>query len=36
MVFGDIIKAVYNLKHGEYERTIDNPIPKRIIIFVDD
>jgi len=36
MVFGDIIKAVYNLKHGEYERTIDNPIPKRIIIFVDE
>lgn len=33
LVFGDIIKAVYGLKHGEIER--DN-IPRRIVIFVDE
>ena len=33
LVFGDIIKAVYGLKHGEVDR---NNIPKRIVIFVDE
>lgn len=37
MVFGDIIKTVYDLKHGEYadERDISS-IPKRIVVFVDE
>lgn len=34
-VFGDIVKAVYNLKLGETERT-ENDIPKRVVIFVDE
>jgi DNA helicase HerA-like ATPase len=34
-VFGDIIKAVYDLKLGETERDEEN-IPKQIIIFVDE
>ena len=35
MVFGDVVKTVYDLKHGEYtERQTE--IPKRIIIFVDE
>ncbi|MGE0086258.1 MAG: hypothetical protein AB7S75_17760 [Desulfococcaceae bacterium] len=34
-VFGDIVKAVYNLKLGETERT-EEDIPKRIVIFVDE
>jgi DNA helicase HerA-like ATPase len=36
LVFGDIIKAVYNLKHGESERSSNKPIPKKILIFVDE
>lgn len=36
LVFGDIIKSVYDLKHGEAERKAQEPIPKRIIIFVDE
>jgi hypothetical protein len=32
LVFGDIIKAVYGLKHGEVDR---ENIPKRVVIFVD-
>jgi hypothetical protein len=37
MVFGDIIKTVYELKHGEDEyRTVKDSIPRRIIIFVDE
>ena len=38
LVFGDIIRSVYSLKHGNFEdeRTSKKPIPKRIIIFVDE
>ena len=47
LVFGDIIKSVYSLKHGDFEtqkhgdfetriRTSTKPIPKKIIIFVDE
>ncbi|MDM8560932.1 ATP-binding protein [Candidatus Parabeggiatoa sp. HSG14] len=34
-VFGDIIKAVYDLKLGETERD-EKDIPKQIVIFVDE
>ena len=34
-VFGDIAKAVYDLKLGETERDEDD-IPKRIVVFVDE
>lgn len=34
-VFGDIVRAVYDLKLGETERD-ENEIPKRIVIFVDE
>ena len=33
LVFGDVIKAVYDLKHGETDR---EDIPRRIVIFVDE
>ncbi len=39
LVFGDIICSVYSLKHGDYdqdERTSKKPVPKKIIIFVDE
>ena len=39
LVFGDIIRAVYDLKHGNYDfedRTSEKPVPKKIIIFVDE
>lgn len=39
LVFGDIIRSVYSLKHGDFdpeERKNKKPIPKRIIIFVDE
>ncbi|MBQ3113958.1 MAG: ATP-binding protein [Phascolarctobacterium sp.] len=39
LVFGDIIRTVYSLKHGDFdpdERISKKPIPKRIIIFVDE
>lgn len=39
LVFGDIIRSVYSLKHGDYDqddRSSKMPIPKRIIIFVDE
>lgn len=39
LVFGDIIRSVYSLKHGDYdtdERNSKKPVPKRIIIFVDE
>lgn len=39
LVFGDIIRSVYSLKHGDYdqdERTSKKPVPKKIIIFVDE
>ncbi len=34
-VFGDILKAVYELKLGETERDLNN-IPKKIVVFVDE
>lgn len=39
LVFGDIIRSVYALKHGDFdqeERTSRKPIPKKIVIFVDE
>lgn len=39
LVFGDIIKSVYSLKHGDFDqeqRKTDNQIPKKIIIFIDE
>lgn len=39
LVFGDIIKTVYSLKHGDFDqeqRTSESPIPTKIIIFVDE
>ena len=39
LVFGDIIRSVYALKHGDFDqddRISKKPIPKRIIIFVDE
>lgn len=39
LVFGDIIRSVYALKHGDFdqdERTSKKPVPKKIIIFVDE
>ncbi|MCD8096942.1 MAG: ATP-binding protein [Lachnospiraceae bacterium] len=38
-VFGDIIRSIYSLKHGDFdpdERSSDKPVPKKIIIFVDE
>ena len=39
LVFGDLIRSVYELKHGDYEeqrRSYKNTIPKKIVIFVDE
>lgn len=39
LVFGDIIRSVYSLKHGDFDpddRSSRQPVPKRIIIFVDE
>lgn len=39
LVFGDTIRAVYDLKHGDYdseERYSNQPLPKKIIVFVDE
>ncbi len=39
LVFGDIIRSVYSLKHADYDqddRSSKMPVPKRIIIFVDE
>ncbi len=39
LVFGDIIRSVYSLKHGDFDqddRTSKKPIPKKVIIFVDE
>lgn len=39
LIFGDIIRSVYSLKHGDYDtddRRSEKPVPKRIIIFVDE
>ncbi len=35
-VFGDIVKAVYELKLGETDRNDIENIPKRVVIFVDE
>lgn len=39
LVFGDIIRSVYALKHGDFDqedRHSTKPVPKKIIIFVDE
>ncbi len=39
LVFGDIIRSVYALKHGDYDqddRSSTKPVPKKVIIFVDE
>lgn len=39
LVFGDIIRSVYSLKHGDYDqddRYSTKPVPKKVIIFVDE
>ena len=39
LVFGDIIRSVYSLKHGDFDpddRSSKKTVPKRIIIFVDE
>ena len=39
LVFGDVIQSVYGLKHGDYDdsmRNTEKPVPKRIIVFVDE
>lgn len=39
LVFGDIIRSVYSLKHGDFDqedRINNKPVPKKIIIFVDE
>lgn len=38
LVFGDIIQSVYELKHGDFgsERISKKPVPKKVIIFVDE
>ncbi|MDT8904100.1 ATP-binding protein [Anaeroselena agilis] len=39
LVFGDTIRAVYDLKHGDYddiERKSKKPVPKKIVVFVDE
>lgn len=33
LVFGDVLKTIYNLKLGEYEEFIP---PSKIIVFVDE
>ncbi len=36
LVFGDIIKAVYDIKHGEGEGDTIDTFPRKVIIFVDE
>lgn len=39
LIFGDIIRSVYSLKHGDFDqddRKSTKPVPKKIIIFVDE
>jgi DNA helicase HerA-like ATPase len=39
LVFGDVIRSIYELKHGALgisERENAKPIPKKIIVFVDE
>ena len=35
-VFGDVMRAVYNLKLGDTQNRPDEDIPDRIIIFIDE
>ena len=35
-VFGDIMRAVYALKLGEFDEELDTPPPQKIIIFIDE
>lgn len=39
-VFGDIIRTVYSLKHGDFEQGVDRkskkPVPQKVVIFVDE
>ena len=35
-VFGDVMRAVYNLKLGDAQNRPDDEIPDRIIIFIDE
>ncbi len=36
LVFGDIIKAVYDIKHGDCDYCGAETFPKKVIIFVDE
>lgn len=38
LVFGDVIRSVYELKHGDFgdERKSEKPIPSKVIVFVDE
>lgn len=39
LVFGDVIRSVYELKHGDFDqeqRTSKKPVPKKVIVFVDE
>ena len=39
LVFGDIIRSVYSLKHGDFDqddRKSKKAVPKKIVIFVDE
>lgn len=39
LIFGDIIRSVYELKHGDFaptERSTKKPIPRKIVLFVDE
>jgi DNA helicase HerA-like ATPase len=37
LVFGDVIKTIYELKHGESEnRNTATDVPKKVLIFVDE
>ena len=36
LVFGDIVKSVYELKHGEIDREVTDDLPSKIVLFVDE
>lgn len=36
LVFGDIVKSVYELKHGEIDRDVADDLPSKIVLFVDE
>lgn len=35
-VFGDVMRAIYNLKLGQIDDRIDSEIPNKIVIFIDE